>query len=104
MKTAVTQNAIIDPSRRAFLAAGAAGLVALDTAGARPNAEPGEFAVEDQHPFRGQTRRLKITNDGRYVTSLIFSVDYPTHFRLKPELYPVLTPKGFPIRGPICGP
>lgn len=55
------------------------------------------FAVDDQRPFRGQTRRLKITNEGRYVTSLIFSADYPTHFRLKPELYPLLTPAGYPV-------
>ncbi len=53
--------------------------------------------MEDQRPFRGQTRRLKITNRGRYVTALIFSVDYPTHFRLKPEFHPVLTPKGYPV-------
>lgn len=97
MKPAVTKIAIIEPSRRAFLAAGAAGLAALDAASAAPNREPSEFEIEDQKPFRGQTRRLKVANQGRYVTSLIFSVDYPTHFRLKPEFYPVLTPNVFPV-------
>ncbi len=58
---------------------------------------PAAFQIDDQKPFRGQTRRLKITNRGRYVTSLIFAADYPTHFRLKPELYPVLTPAGYPV-------
>ena len=88
-----------DLSRRGFLTASAA----LGASAAAPSvaqsaqATPASFAIDDQTPFRGQTRRLKITNHGRYVTSLIFSVDYPTHFRLKPEFYPVLTPAGFPV-------
>lgn len=82
-------------SRRKFVTGGA---TLAGTGAAVSGAEESpEFAVEDQQPFRGQTRRLKITNRGRYVTSLIFSTDYPTHFRLKPELYPVLTPKGVPV-------
>jgi hypothetical protein len=64
---------------------------------AQDRATPAHFEVDDQKPFRGQTRRLKITNHGRYVTSFIFSADYPTHFRLKPEFYPVLTPAGLPV-------
>lgn len=71
------------------------GTTAATVSGAE--SEPGSFSIEDQRPFREQTRRLKIANHGRYVTSLIFSTDYPTHFRLKPELYPVLTPKGLPV-------
>lgn len=50
MKPAVTQNAIIDPSRRAFLAAGATGLAALDKAGATPSTEPG---MADTHAELG---------------------------------------------------
>ena len=57
------------------------------------------FAVEDQVRFGGQVRRLKITNRGRFVTALIFPTDYPTHFRLKPELFPFCTPKGMPVTG-----
>jgi hypothetical protein len=86
-------------SRRGFLTASAAlgSAVAAQSAAPAAQARPADFAVEDQQPFRGQTRRLKITNQDRYVTSLIFSADYPTHFRLKPEFYPVLTPAGFPV-------
>ncbi len=84
-----------DVTRRNLLTASGIGL-AVGT-GAAVSAAPPRFEIEDQQPFRGQTRRLKITNHGRYVTSLIFSVDYPTHFRLKPEFYPVLTPAGFPV-------
>ena len=73
------------------------GSAALCTGWSVRSAEPTAFAVEDQRPFREQTRRLKITNQGRYVTALIFSADYPTHFRLKPEFYPVLTPAGYPV-------
>jgi len=85
-------------SRRAF-AAGAASLAAGTWAATASGADggPPDFAVEDQRPFGGQTRRLKVLNRGRYVTSLIFATDYPTHFRLKPELYPVLTPAGLPV-------
>lgn len=86
-------------SRRGFLTAsttlGVAGASTSVSHGAKNNTT--SFAIDDQRPFRGQTRRLKITNQGRYVTSLIFSADYPTHFRLKPEFYPVLTPAGFPV-------
>lgn len=84
------------PSRRTFLASSGLGWSATGAA-SNAAAVTSQFEIEDQEPFRGQTRRLKVNNQGRYVTSLIFSVDYPTHFRLKPELYPVLTPKGFPV-------
>jgi hypothetical protein len=77
-------------------AAWSAGFMAA-TRGEAHAAPTNQFEVDDQRPFRGQTRRLKITNRGHYVTSLIFSVDYPTHFRLKPEFYPVLTPAGYPV-------
>jgi len=55
--------------------------------------------VIDQVPFSGQTRRLKLTCGDRYITALIFPTDYPTHFRLKPELFPVCTPRGIPVTG-----
>lgn len=88
-------------TRRKVIAAGigSGGGLGATLAGAEPEQNSGtsHFAIEDQKPFREQTRRLKVTNRDRYVTSLIFSVDYPTHFRLKPELYPVLTPAGFPV-------
>jgi hypothetical protein len=85
-------------SRRTLLTSAAAtAAAAAMTKGQAQTDEAAEFQVEDQTPFRGQTRRLKITNRDRYVTSLIFSVDYPTHFRLKPEFYPVLTPAGYPV-------
>ncbi|MEX2577876.1 MAG: DUF6807 family protein [Verrucomicrobiales bacterium] len=92
-------------SRRKFATGGAA-LAAgapASTLQSLDNAPP-EFAVEDQTPFRGQTRRLKITDRGRFVTALLFPTDYPTHFRLKPELHPVLTPKGLPVTDshPYC--
>jgi hypothetical protein len=82
--------------RRRFLA----GLFAFaaGTAGAADKA-PGGFAVEDQQAFRGQTRRLKITRGGRPVASLLFPTDYPTHYRLKPELHHVCTPAGVPVTG-----
>jgi len=60
---------------------------------------PPAFAVEDQVRFGGQVRRLKITNRGRFITALLFPTDYPTHFRLKPELFPFCTPKGMPVTG-----
>jgi len=85
-------------SRRSFLAAGAgsvAGAKLLPSASAQTRSA--QYAVEDQLPFGGQTRRLKITNHDQCIASLIFSTDYPTHFRLKPELYPVCTPGGIPV-------
>jgi hypothetical protein len=85
-------------SRRGFLYAGAGGLSASTMASsaiaALPNAN---YKVEDQLPFKGQTRRLKLTNNDRCIASLIFATDYPTHFRLKPEFYPVCTPEGIPV-------
>ena len=56
-----------------------------------------DYQVEDQLAFGGQTRRLKLTNGDRYMASLIFATDYPTHYRLKPEFYPFCTPKGVPV-------
>ncbi len=84
-------------TRRKLIAAGGIGFAAAATSGNAQTEEPPNFKAELQQPFRNQTQRLKVTNNGRYVTSLIFSADYPTHFRLKPELYPVLTPAGFPV-------
>jgi hypothetical protein len=84
-------------TRRRFLASA----VLATTAGAwvARGAEMERFALDDQQPFRGQTRRLKITCAGRPVASLIFPADYPTHFRLKPELHNVCTPDGVPVTG-----
>jgi nitrous oxide reductase len=68
-------------SRRTLLTSAAAtAAAAAMTKGQAQTDEAAEFQVEDQTPFRGQTRRLKITNRDRYVTSLIFSVDYPLTF------------------------
>ncbi|MGB0581197.1 MAG: DUF6807 family protein [Limisphaerales bacterium] len=86
-----------DLSRRDLLKTAAVSAGAMVSTSTLAQTPPNEFKVEDQRPFRAQTRRLKITNHGRYVTSFIFSVDYPTHFRLKPEFYPVLTPAGYPV-------
>lgn len=84
-------------SRRTLLKTAAVSAGGLTIIPAQAQATHNDFKVDDQRPFRGQTRRLKITNRGRYVTSLIFAADYPTHFRLKPEFYPVLTPAGYPV-------
>ncbi|MGE3775623.1 MAG: hypothetical protein AB7F89_00435, partial [Pirellulaceae bacterium] len=64
-----------------------------------PPIDGATWTVEDQRPFQGQTRRLKITRNGRFVTALILPTDYPTHFRLKPELLPVCSPTGIPATG-----
>ncbi len=82
--------------RRRFLAGAISS--ALGTAFTQ-GAETAGFTVEDQRPFRGQTRRLKITCGGGPVASLLFPTDYPTHFRLKPELHQVCTPGGVPVTG-----
>ena len=84
-------------SRRDLLKTAAASTGVMAVIPAHAQSSPNDFKVDDQRPFRAQTRRLKITNRGSYVTSLIFSADYPTHFRLKPEFYPVLTPAGYPV-------
>jgi len=71
-------------------------------AATRPTAAASEddvYRVIDQVPFGGQTRRLKLMRGDRYITALIFPTDYPTHFRLKPELFPVCTPRGIPVTG-----
>lgn len=78
-------------NRRGFLA----GLAALSGAALAEEEPAGALAIEDQQPFRGQTRRLRITRGSRPVASLLFSSDYPTHFRLKPELHNVCTPSRF---------
>ena len=59
----------------------------------------GEFTILDQKPWENQTRRLKITRGKTPVASLIFPTDYPTHFRLKPELHHVCTPRGLEVTG-----
>ena len=85
-------------SRRSFLAAGAgsvAGAKLLSSASAQTR--DAQYALDDQLAFGGQTRRLKLSNNNQCIASLIFSTDYPTHFRLKPELYPVCTPSGIPV-------
>ena len=61
--------------------------------------DSGVFAITDQKPFANQTRRLKITKGKTPVASFIFSTDYPTHFRLKPELHHVCTPRGLEVTG-----
>jgi len=83
-------------SRRGLLAGSVAALSGTALA-KEDSAAP--MMIEDQRPFRGQTRRLKITRGGRPVASLLFSSDYPTHFRLKPELHNVCTPSGVPVTG-----
>ncbi len=60
--------------RRGFLAG--AGAMDVGTAVAR-GAGAGTFTLDDQQPFRGQTRRLKITRSSWPVASLIFPTDYP---------------------------
>lgn len=62
-------------------------------------ASPEPFAIEDEELFRGQTRRLKITRGQKPVAVLLLPTDYPTHFRLKPELHHVCTPEGIPVTG-----
>ncbi len=84
-------------SRRGFFYAGAGSLSAATLTSARAADRATNYKVEDQVPFGGQTRRLKLTNNDRCIASLIFATDYPTHFRLKPELYPVCTPQGIPV-------
>lgn len=88
-------------SRRKFLAISATAAASV-AAGAEP--EPPALTVVDQVAFNGQTRRLKLLRDGRLVAALLFPTDYPTHFRLKPVLYPVCTPRGLPVTegNPYC--
>lgn len=87
-------------NRRNFIgaASGAAAAVALTENSSAANAAT-SYTVEDQQPFNAQTRRLKLSANGRYFAALIFPTDYPTHFRLKPEIYPVCTPGGVPVTG-----
>ena len=66
---------------------------------APPAASTAEFSVLDQKPWSKQTRRLKITRGRTPVASLVFPTDYPTHFRLKPELHHVCTPRGLEVTG-----
>ncbi len=80
--------------RRRFL-----GFAVAAASGAMRAEENAAFVIKDQELFRGQTRRLKITRDGRPVAALLFPTDYPTHFRLKPELHQVCTPSGLPVTG-----
>ncbi|MFW6039337.1 MAG: DUF6807 family protein [bacterium] len=56
-----------------------------------------DYQLIDQQPFSGQTRRLKMMRDGCYFASFIVATDYPTHFRLKPEIHPLCTPAGMPV-------
>lgn len=91
--------------RRSFLGSALAMVsgmaVARMASGAAEAREAGAemFALDDQQPFNAQTRRLKITRSGLPVAALIFPTDYPTHFRLKPELFQVCTPSGVPVTG-----
>jgi hypothetical protein len=66
---------------------------------AAPAAAGRAFTLTDQKPWGNQTRRLKITHGRLPVASLIFPSDYPTHFRLKPELHHVCTPLGYEVTG-----
>lgn len=66
---------------------------------AMPPSDQETWAVDDQQPFQAQTRRLKIRRGSQFIAALIFPTDYPTHFRLKPELYPLCTPTGIPVTG-----
>lgn len=87
-------------SRRGFLSRGVTGIsTAMLTSFVRGEAPviESQYDVIDEVAFRGQTRRLKLMQGDRYMAALIFSTDYPTHFRLKPELYPVCTPSGVPV-------
>lgn len=85
-------------SRRSLLSTGAGSIFAATARSSEAGTEKRpDYQVDDQVPFRGQTRRLKLSNGDRVIASLIFPTDYPTHFRLKPELYPVCTPSGFPV-------
>jgi len=88
-------------SRRRFLAAATATIAARSTGRRTAAGSDGDvYRVIDRAPFNGQTRRrLKLTRGDRYITSLIFPTDYPTDFRLKPELFPVCTPRGIPVTG-----
>jgi len=89
-------------SRRTFLTVAPAlltGAVQRSSQAQVTRRNPPNFAVEDQVRFGGQVRRLKITNRGRFITALLFPTDYPTHFRLKPELFPFCTPSGMPVTG-----
>lgn len=85
-------------NRRKFLGAASAAAAALTETSAAAGAGD-NYKVEDQQPFRAQTRRLKLSRNGRYFAALIFPTDYPTHFRLKPEIHPVCTPAGIPVTG-----
>ena len=92
-------------NRRGFLGAvvAAASGAALARSAVRPPstvpAEMADYVVDDQVRTYSQARRLRITRSGRRVASLIFPTDYPTHFRLKPELHNVCTPRGIPVTG-----
>lgn len=77
----------------------AAGRLTAAAPPSAPAATDGVFTVTDQKPWANQTRRLKITHGRSPVASLIFPTDYPTHFRLKPELHHVCTPRGFEVTG-----
>lgn len=84
---------------RSAIAVASGTMAPLASAATVRGAKATAFALEDQQPFKAQTRRLKITDGGKPVASLIFPTDYPTHFRLKPELHQVCTPKGIPVTG-----
>ncbi len=92
------QNPKTSLTRRSLLAAASAAMAGA-AHGQDAESVPSLFAVEDQVRFGGQVRRLKITNRGRFITALLFPTDYPTHFRLKPELFPFCTPGGMPVTG-----
>ena len=81
-------------SRRAWLASIAASSFARPTWADAPSASG--YRVIDQNVSK-QARRLNLFNGKRRIASLLFSTDYPTHFRLKPELHTVCTPSGIPV-------
>lgn len=91
--------------RRGFLGAvlaAASGMTVtrhLPGATTRPKVPQEKFTLLDQKPWANQTRRLKIKRGDQPVASLIFPTDYPTHFRLKPELHHFCTPSGVAVTG-----
>jgi hypothetical protein len=92
-----TPNSRLTRRRLALGLGGAALAPLIGHSAAAESTEP--FAIADEVLFRGQTRRLKITRGQKPVASLLLPTDYPTHFRLKPELHHVCTPDGIPVTG-----
>jgi hypothetical protein len=82
-------------SRRLWLCSTAAGLLSDRLTAGTTEAV---YRVDDQNVAK-QTRRLNLWRGQCRIAALLFSTDYPTHFRLKPELHLVCTPAGIPVTG-----